>query len=234
MAIDYSYLDDAASLVAPIEETNNADMVNVTIRIDADCFLLCDGEFTEIELKAGKLSKVQLPVGQHLLEFVDLENSDLKMEQIVDWPELGKSYLVLVDGLEELIADYQAKKAKADAERKAKEEAERKAKEEAAKKEAERKAKEEAIRKAKARQDITYTLSITGVQNRLQAMITLRALYGCGAADSKQKFAKLPVDIATTKSKNDALEKLKKLNAGGVIANVLAVNALGEIIDLKK
>lgn len=234
MAIDYSYLDDAASQVAPIEETNNADMVNVTIRIDADCFLLCDGEFTEIELKAGKLSKVQLPVGQHLLEFVDLENSDLKMEQIVDWPELGKSYLVLVDGLEELIADYQAKKAQADAERKAKEEAERKAKEEAAKKEAERKAKEEAIRKAKARQDITYTLSITGVQNRLQAMITLRALYGCGAADSKQKFAKLPVDIATTKSKNDALEKLKKLNAGGVIANVLAVNALGEIIDLKK
>ena len=234
MAIDYSYLDDAASQVAPIEETNNADMVNVTIRIDADCFLLCDGEFTEIELKAGKLSKVQLPVGQHLLEFVDLENSDLKMEQVVDWPELGKSYLVLVDGLEELIADYQAKKAKADAERKAKEEAERKAKEEAAKKEAERKAKEEAIRKAKARQDITYTLSITGVQNRLQAMITLRALYGCGAADSKQKFAKLPVDIATTKSKNDALEKLKKLNAGGVIANVLAVNALGEIIDLKK
>ena len=234
MAIDYSYLDDAASQVAPIEETNNADMVNVTIRIDADCFLLCDGEFTEIELKAGKLSKVQLPVGQHLLEFLDLENSDLKMEQVVDWPELGKSYLVLVDGLEELIADYQAKKAKADAERKAKEEAERKAKEEAAKKEAERKAKEEAIRKAKARQDITYTLSITGVQNRLQAKITLRALYGCGAADSKQKFAKLPVDIATTKSKNDALEKLKKLNAGGVIANVIAVNALGEIVDLKK
>ena len=234
MAIDYSYLDDAASQVAPIKETNNADMVNVTIRIDADCFLLCDGEFTEVELKAGKLSKVQLPVGQHLLEFVDLENSDLKMEQVVDWPELGKSYLVLVDGLEELIADYQAKKAKADAERKAKEEAERKAKEEAAKKEAERKAKEEAIRKAKARQDVTYTLSITGVQNHLQAMITLRALYGLGAADSKRKLAKLPMDIATTKSKNDALEKLKKLNAGGVIANVLAVNALGEIIDLKK
>lgn len=234
MAIDYSYLDEAASQMTPVEETNNADMVNVTIRIDADCFLLCDGEFTEIELKAGKLSKVQLPVGQHLLEFVDLENSDLKMEQVVDWPELGKSYLVLVDGLEELIADYQAKKAKADAERKAKEEAERKAKEEAAKKETERKAKEEAIRKAKARQDVTYTLSITGVQNRLQAMITLRALYGLGAADSKRKLAQLPMDIATTKSKNDALEKLKKLNAGGVIANLLAVNALGEIVDLKK
>ena len=188
MAIDYSYLDEAASQMTPVEETNNADMVNVTIRIDADCFLLCDGEFTEVELKAGKLSKVQLPVGQHLLEFVDLENSDLKMEQVVDWPELGKSYLVLVDGLEELIADYQAKKAKADAERKAKEEAERKA-------------KEEAIRKAKARQDVTYTLSITGVQNRLQAMITLRALYGLGAADSKRKLAKLPMDIATTKAR---------------------------------
>jgi hypothetical protein len=42
------------------------------------------------------------------------------------------------------------------------------------------------------------------------------------------------MDIATTKSKNDALDKLKKLNAGGLIANVLAVNALGEIVDLKK
>ena len=154
------------------------------------------------------------------------EPTDAQLDQIMDL-----AISLNADSLE--VANYIEEKqngpTQEELDRIAKAEADRKAKAEA-----ERKAKEEAIRKAKARQDITYTLSITGVQNRLQAMITLRALYGLGAADSKRKLAKLPMDIATTKSKNDALEKLKKLNAGGVIANVLAVNALDEIIDLKK
>ena len=134
----------------PKEEVNSAvKMANISIRVDANCFLLCDGEFTEIELQAGKITKVQLPVGQHLLEFVDIEYPELKMEKEVDWPNEGKSYLVLVNEFKEVV---DALKAKEEAERKAKEEAERKAKEEAerkAKEEAERKAKEEAERKAK-------------------------------------------------------------------------------------
>ena len=37
----------------PKEEINSAvKMANVTLRVDANCFLLCDGEFTEIELQA--------------------------------------------------------------------------------------------------------------------------------------------------------------------------------------
>jgi hypothetical protein len=121
----------------PKEEVNSAvKMANITIRVDANCFLLCDGEFTEIELQAGKITKVQLPLGQHLLEFIDVENPELKVEKVVEWSDEGKSYLVLVNEFKEVV---DALKAKAETERKAKEEAERKA-------EAERMAKAEAER----------------------------------------------------------------------------------------
>ena len=45
-------------------------MANVTVRADADCFLLCDGEYLDIQLDAGKMTKIQVPIGQHLLEFL--------------------------------------------------------------------------------------------------------------------------------------------------------------------
>ncbi len=140
---------------------NETGMANVTIRVDADCFLLCDGEFMEeIEIVANQIKKAQFPIGQHILEFIDVTDPDVKLEKEVDFPEEGKNYLVLIKGLQEAgsKAKENASKAEAEkqmrleAERKAKEEAERKAQEEAvrkAKEEAERKAKEEAERKAK-------------------------------------------------------------------------------------
>ena len=104
----------------PKEEVNSAiKMANISIRVDANCFLLCDGEFTEIELQAGKITKVQLPLGQHLLEFIDVENPELKVEKVVEWSDEGKSYLVLVNEFKEVV---DALKAKEEAERKAKEE----------------------------------------------------------------------------------------------------------------
>ena len=128
----------------PKEEVNSAvKMANISIRVDANCFLLCDGEFTEIELQAGKITKVQLPVGQHLLEFVDIECPELKMEKVVDWPDEGKSYLVLVDKFKEVVDALKAKDA---AERKAKEEAERKAKADALKAQQEAEKREKPIR----------------------------------------------------------------------------------------
>ena len=139
---------------------NETGMANVTIRVDADCFLLCDGEFMgEIEIVANQIKKAQLPIGQHILEFIDVTNPDVKLEKEVDFPEEGKNYLVLIKGLQEAGSKAKENAAKAEAEkqmrleaeRKAKEEAERKAKEteRKAKEEAERKAKEEAERKAK-------------------------------------------------------------------------------------
>ena len=132
---------------------NETGMANVTIRVDADCFLLCDGEFMEeIEIVANQIKKAQLPIGQHILEFIDATNPDVKLEKEVDFPEDGKNYLVLIKGLQEAGSKAKDNAAKAEAEKQMRLEAERKAQEEAvrkAKEEAERKAKEKAERKAK-------------------------------------------------------------------------------------
>ena len=107
--------------------------------------LLCDGDYIDQPFKAGALTKIQLPIGQHLLEFLYTEDPDIKVEKEVDFPEAGKSYLVLIKGLKDLV-DAAAE----DAKQKAVEEAKRKAAEEArvkAEAEAKRKA-EEAKRKA--------------------------------------------------------------------------------------
>ena len=132
---------------------NETGMANVTIRVDADCFLLCDGEFMEeIEIVANQIKKAQLPIGQHILEFIDVTNPDVKLEKEVDFPEEGKNYLVLIKGLQEAGSKAKENAAKAEAEKQMRLEAERKAKEEAerkAKEEAERKAQEETVRKAK-------------------------------------------------------------------------------------
>ena len=110
-------------------------MANVTVRADADCFLLCDGEYLDIQLEAGKMTKIQVSIGQHLLEFIYTEDANIKVEKVVDFPEAGKNYLVLVQDLK-AAADNVAAAAKAEeeAKRKAEEEAKRQAEEEAKRK----------------------------------------------------------------------------------------------------
>ena len=105
-------------------------MANVTVRADADCFLLCDGEYLDIQLDAGKMTKIQVPIGQHLLEFLYTEDPDIKVEKEVDFPEAGKSYLVIIKELKAAVDNVAAEaKAKEEAKRKAEEEAKRQAEE---------------------------------------------------------------------------------------------------------
>ena len=154
MPIDFSYLEGAA----PQEESTPimSDTANVTIRVDADSMLLCDGEYIDQVFKAGVLTKIQMGPGQHLLEFLYTEDPDIKIEKEVDFPESGKSYLVLIKGLKDLVdaAEAEAKqKAEEEARKKAEEEARKKAEEEArvkAEAEAKRKAEEEKKRKEKS------------------------------------------------------------------------------------
>ena len=124
-------------------------MANVTVRADADSFLLCDGEYLDIQLEAGKMTKIQVPIGQHLLEFIYTEDANIKVEKVVDFPEAGKNYLVLVQDLKAAADNVAAEaKAKEEARRKAEEEAKRKAEEESR-----RKAEEEARRQALMQMD---------------------------------------------------------------------------------
>lgn len=83
------------------KEHNNK--VSVTVRVDADCFLLCDGEYLEVQLHEGKLEKVQLPAGQHLLQFMSVEYPEIMTEKEVDFPDAGKSYLVIIKELRALV-----------------------------------------------------------------------------------------------------------------------------------
>lgn len=75
------------------------DTAVVTIRVDVDSLMLCDGEYIEQPLKAGVITKIKLPLGQHLLEFLSEEDPDVKVEKVVDLVETGKSYLVVVNEL---------------------------------------------------------------------------------------------------------------------------------------
>ena len=125
-------------------EPAKPDMANVTIRVDADAIMLCDGEYIDgLQLKAGVIAKTQLPVGQHLLEFISEKFTDIKVEKVVEWPEAGKNYLEIISDLK---ASVDKRVAQLEQQRLA-EEAERKRKEEEA---ARKKAEEEAERKRKA------------------------------------------------------------------------------------
>ena len=105
MPVDFSFIQNAAPQKPEKPEPKlDSGMVNVTIRVDADCFLQCDGELINITLKAGQVSKTELPAGQHLLEFISTKNSNFKVEKVVDFPESGKNYLVMVNELSAAVA----------------------------------------------------------------------------------------------------------------------------------
>ena len=105
MAIDFSFLENAApQQPEPEPVKQESGVANVTIRVDADCFMQCDGEYVDLPLKAGMMAKTQLPIGQHLLEFISQENPNIKVEKVVEWPESDKNYLVMINELKAQVA----------------------------------------------------------------------------------------------------------------------------------
>lgn len=104
MSLDFSFLEDVAPKQQEPESVAVSGVANITIRVDADCMMQCDGEYVDLPLKAGVMAKTQLPVGQHLLEFFSSENPNIKVEKVVDFPESDKNYLVMVNELKAAIA----------------------------------------------------------------------------------------------------------------------------------
>ena len=105
MPVDFSFLQNAApEQPKQPEQKPDTGKASITIRVDADCFLQCDGEYVDIQLNAGQVTKTELPTGQHLLEFINTDNPNIKVEKTVDFPESGKNYLVMVNELKAAIA----------------------------------------------------------------------------------------------------------------------------------
>lgn len=105
MAIDFSFLENAApKQPEPEPVKQESGMANITIRVDADSIMQCDGEYVDLPMKAGVMAKTQLPIGQHLLEFFSQENPNIKVEKVVDFPESDKNYLLMVNELKAQLA----------------------------------------------------------------------------------------------------------------------------------
>lgn len=105
MPVDFSFLQNAAPRQPEQpEKKSDSGMAHVTVRVDVDCFMQCDGEYVDIPLKAGQVCKTELPTGQHLLEFLSTENPNVKIEKMVDFPESGKNYLVVITELKAAVA----------------------------------------------------------------------------------------------------------------------------------
>lgn len=96
---DPSFLDSIGPQAS--ETSNDAGTVNVTICVDGDCFLMCDGDFIDAEFKANKITKIELATGQHFLQFQSAADTSIVVKRDVDYPEKGKSYLLRVQGLGE-------------------------------------------------------------------------------------------------------------------------------------
>lgn len=100
--MDFSFLENAAPKIETPAPTSGK--ANVSVRVDADCFMQCDGEYIDVSIKGGMVAKVQLPAGQHLLEFFAQDNPNVKVEKVVDFPESDKNYLVIVNELKAALA----------------------------------------------------------------------------------------------------------------------------------
>ena len=99
---------------APINQVASAKvveevLVDLTLRVDADCMVLVDGEY-RCNLEASKITKIQITMGEHILEFAALENPDVKVEKIVDVSTPGKKYLVIVSELASAICNHVSEK----------------------------------------------------------------------------------------------------------------------------
>lgn len=152
MPIDYfDFLNQSSQQDKPAkEEPGNDGFVNLTVRADAECQVVCDGDFLFL-LNANQIVKEKAPAGQHILQFISIEYPEAYVEKIVDWPEAGKNYLVIVNELKQLVYAEMEKARKRtedetrireeDAKKKAEEERRKKAEEDAARKMADEKAR---------------------------------------------------------------------------------------------
>ena len=220
MAIDFSYLEgDAPQKESTPTQTATA---NVTIRVDADSIILCDGDYIDQPIKAGALTKIQLPIGQHLMEFLYTEDPDIKIEQEVDFPEAGKSYLVIIKGLKDLVdTAVEEAKRKAEEEARVKSEAEAEARR-MAEEEARKKAEEEAKRKAAEEAgDASYSVILKSAGSMKLAVVSAVM----AACDLRLLSAKNLVDAAPCLLK----EGLSKTEAEALRAALEEVGAKVEI-----
>lgn len=135
---------------------NDKGKVNLTVRVDADCQVVCDGDFLFLA-NANQIVKDKAPMGQHLMNFISLDYPEATVEKIVDFPIEGNNYLIVVNELREKVEIQQKEK-------ESKKQAEQQAEEEERKR-LEKKAEEETRREYEKTHDIDF--SVNGVHFKM-------------------------------------------------------------------
>ena len=109
MSNDYfDFISQQDPIEPVVQRYDEGDIVFLTARADADCQVLCDGEFLLL-LDANQIVKEKAPAGQHLIQFVSTKYPEIVIEECVDWPDAGKNYLLLTNKLKGLVAAAEEK-----------------------------------------------------------------------------------------------------------------------------
>ncbi len=101
--MDDKYFEALKNSIPDSGKSTNKD-VNVpsqaflTVKVDIDCKLYCDGDFLDL-FEANKVKKISIETGQHLMT-VESEHCDgVSEDHIIDAAEAGKNYLLLINGM---------------------------------------------------------------------------------------------------------------------------------------
>lgn len=94
-------------------------------------------------------------------------------------------------------------------------------------------AEEKQRRKAEAlaRKHLTHTLTITAAKDQLAGIMATRVALGWTPSESREKFAKLPIEVMVSDDRALAKKVYKQLTDAGVEVDVCTINGLGQIVD---
>lgn len=80
--------------------SNGSRQAYLTVKVDIDCKLYCDGDFIDL-FEANRVKKISIEVGQHLMTIESEHCDGVSEDHVVDAAEVGKNYLLLVNGMKE-------------------------------------------------------------------------------------------------------------------------------------
>jgi len=83
-----------------INVSNGSRQAYLTVKVDIDCKLYCDGDFLDL-FEANRVKKISIEVGQHLMTIESEHCDGISEDHVVDAAEVGKNYLLLVNDLKQ-------------------------------------------------------------------------------------------------------------------------------------
>lgn len=178
--MENNYFETLKNAVQEPEQPNtnpveSSGMATLTVKVDIDCKLLCDGDFLDF-FEANKVKKITVQTGWHLFTIESAQFSEVTEDHEIDVAEAGKNYPLLVKGLKQK-EDTMIQKAEEETRRKAEDEARRKMEEENLR-----------LAQASRKNDTVFKISFCLPPNKLRE--TLHKLFSTALTDGNSDYDK--------------------------------------------